>query len=226
MHASRSHLATSLRLCTVASLSTGLVAAAFYAPVDPLMGPIQKLIYIHLPAAVASLVAAFAVFAASLAFLWTRRRTWSRLACAAARATVACCLMVLGTGMLWAKGFWGSWWTWSPRLTFTLGMCILYVGYLLLDRWVTPVMRRWAVCAIYGSVAFLEVPLVYLSMRLISDVHPDAIPLTAEMKVTLVPWFIFFLSACAELIAAPFLRSTRPAARRHGAMDLPISGVH
>jgi heme exporter protein C len=223
---SRSHLSVRLRLCTLASLGAAMLMALFHAPVDPLMGPIQKLIYIHLPAAVASLVAAFVVFVASLAFLWTRRRLWSRLANAAAGATVACSLMVLGTGMLWAKVYWGSWWTWSPRLTFTLGMSVLYIGYLLIDRLIVPATRRWTACAVYGSIAYLEVPLVYLSMRLLADVHPDSIPLSSEMKVTLVPWFLFFLCACAELIASPFLRTGRPASRRPASLDLPVSGVH
>lgn len=204
---------------TLAVLAVALAMAVFYAPVDESMGLVQKLIYLHLPAAISALFSALAVFVANLAFLWTRGRVWDEVALAGARVTVFCSLLVLVTGMVWGQSYWGFWWTWSPKLTFTLILCVLYAAYLGLRPMVRPWHRRAVVCAVYGAVAFLDVPLVYLSVRLLPDVHPTSLPLTTEMRQTLIPWFVFVALTGAGLVGAPVLRRTR----RHG--EHVVAGV-
>lgn len=187
-----------LQVVIVATCAVAIAMVAFYAPIDSAMGVVQKLIYLHLPAAIASFVTAMGVFIGGLGYLWTRKDVWNRLAHASGRATVACSLVVLITGIVWARVMWGVWWTWSPRLSFTLVMCLLYLAYLLLKRkagsastWETP-------SAIYGCIAFLEVPLLYLAIRLLPDVHPTSLPLTGEMRQTLVPCFLLVGLVCVR----------------------------
>ncbi|CAG0961279.1 Heme exporter protein C [Phycisphaerales bacterium] len=206
---------------TLAVLSVAVGMALFYAPVDESMGLVQKLIYLHLPAAIAALFAAMSVFVGNLAFLWTRSRVWDEMASAGARVTVFCSLIVLLTGMVWGQSYWGFWWTWSPKLTFTLILCVLYAVYLGLRLVVRPWHRRAVVCAVYGAVAFLDVPLVYLSVRLLPDVHPTSLPLTPEMRQTLIPWFVFVALAGTGLIATPVARR----ARRHAEHALGAAHV-
>lgn len=178
----------------------------FYAPVDASMGLVQKLVYLHIPAAVGALCAAAAAFSASLAYIWTRSRVWDAVAADGARMTVLCGLIVLATGMVWGKSYWGVWWTWSPKLTFTLVLCVLYGVWLLLHGVISPFPRRAMVCAVYGAVAFLDVPLVYLSVRLLPDVHPTSLPLTAEMRVTLWLFFAMVALVCGGVVSSPLLR--------------------
>jgi heme exporter protein C len=213
-----SHLSGILRVAGLCALLVAGAMAIFHAPIDEQMGPVQKLIYLHLPAAILSFVSAMVVFVASLGFLWTRQDVWNRVARAAGIATVLCSATVLATGMIWAHFMWGLWWTWSPRLTFTLVMCVLYAGYLLLRR-LPGGSEKWDTrCAVFGCVMFLDVPLVYLSIRLLPDVHPTSIPLTAAMRETLIPCYLAVGLGCAQLILSPVLNAVRkqpPAAIDH-----------
>lgn len=163
---------------------------AFYVPAEETMGTIQKIFYIHLPAAINTFLACMTVFIASVGFLTTRRAWWDDLAASAAKAAVLLCSVVLITGMIWGKSAWNTWWTWSPRLTFSLLLWLLYVVYLIIRASIDSEQRRAVVGAVYGVVAFLDVPLVYLSARLLPDIHPSSITLAGPMKLTLALWFI------------------------------------
>lgn len=199
---------------TLAMLAGSAALAAWYAPVDAQMGAVQKLIYLHLPAAFGAVVGAVGVFAGSLASIWTREPKWDRVARAGAIVAVFSSGAVLATGMVWGKSFWGFWWTWSPRLTFTLVLFVLYLAYLVMRGVIAAGTRRAMVCAVYGALAFLDVPLLYLSARLLPDVHPTSVPLTGEMRVALAACSVSFLLLCVGLIAAPMGQRVRATSER------------
>jgi heme exporter protein C len=168
------------------------------------MGPVQKIFYVHLPVATITFAACFAVFAASAAYLWQRSSVWDDLAHAGAEVSVLFSSMVLVTGMVWAREAWGHWWTWSPRLTFSLVLWLLYLVYLVMRPSIESAQRRAVVCAVYGVVAFLDVPLVYFSTRMMEDIHPASIELTPEMRHTALFWFLPVAMLCVGLIWARF----------------------
>jgi len=197
MHMGWSVVAMALAVC--------LALAAWYAPVDPKLGLPQKLVYLHVPAAGLSVFTALAACVTGVAFLWTRSRWLDRFSAAAARLTVLCSVIVLLTGMVLGKYFWGYWWTWSPRLTFTLILCVLYSALVLMRPFLRPWSRRATVCAVFAAIAFLDVPLIYLSVRLLPDVHPTSIPLTREMRITLGAWFVLFSMVSVMLTLVPTL---------------------
>lgn len=143
-----------------------------YAPLEAHMGIVQKIFYIHLPLAWWALVSFFMVFVASVVFLCRRNAAWDRLAAAAAEVGVVCSGLALLTGSVWARHSWGVWWTWDPRLTTTLVMWFVYAGYLVLRSLDMPLERRALVCAVVGIVAFIDVPLVFVSARLWRSIHP------------------------------------------------------
>ncbi len=196
-------------LTAAITLAAALILALAYAPVDQTMGLVQKLIYVHLPAAFATFLSAFTAFFGGLAYFWTRREVWDRFGVLSARVTVASSAVVLLTGMFWAKFFWGFWWTWSPKLTFTLVMILLYAGHVLAASYLHPLSRRAVFCAVYGMIAFVQVPLVYLSVRLLPDVHPTSIPMGPEMRETLVLWFLAIFMIAGGVIFLPLARSLR-----------------
>lgn len=189
---------------TVAGLSIAAALAIGYAPVDAAMGPVQKLIYLHLPAALAAFFCAFVVFVDSIAYLWSRDDRWDESARITAFCAVFASAVVLVTGMVWGHFFWGYWWTWSPRLTFTLVLFALYLGYLVMRALIADRNRRRLACAVYGLVAFLDVPLLYLSTRLLPDVHPTSIPLTGAMRLTLLACLVPLAMALIGLAAGPW----------------------
>jgi heme exporter protein C len=192
-------------LVTLASLAGAVLMLVFYTPVEATMGPIQKIFYLHLPAAIHTLLACTVVFVGSVGFLWQRRRGWDDLASAAATVSVGLGAVVLVTGMVWAHSAWGVWWTWSPRLTFTLMLWLLYLVYVLIRPSIESADRRALVSAVYGVVAFLDVPLVYLTAWLMpQDIHPTSIQMTGPMQLTLAVWFIPVSLISWGLIAARY----------------------
>lgn len=162
-----------------------------YAPVEAVMGIVQKIFYIHLPLAWWSFASFFVVFVASIAYLRTRAAHWDRLAAAAAEVGVLCSTLALLTGSLWARHSWGVWWTWDPRLTTTLILWFVYTAYLVLRTLDISEARRGKICAVVGIVAFIDVPLVFISARLWRSIHPAVFAsrgggLDEAMKITVI----------------------------------------
>jgi heme exporter protein C len=189
---------------TIALLTVALLMAAFYAPIEQTMGPVQKIFYLHMPVALTTFAACFVVFIAGIGYLWQRRPVWDDLAHAGAQVAVLYASIVLITGMIWAKQAWGHWWTWSPRLTFSLILWLLYVVYLMVRHSIESPDRRALVCAVYGVIAFLDVPLVYFSTKLLPDVHPASIELAPEMRQTLLVWLLVTPIVCGGFIVARY----------------------
>jgi heme exporter protein C len=189
-----------------AALTLGVAAGLtiFYTPTEATMGAMQKVFYIHLPSAINTFLACAVVFVGSIGYLSTRKDWWDDLAAAAAKAAVVFCSVVLITGMFWAKYAWGTWWTWSPRLTFSLMLWLLYVVYLINRSSIDSGRRRAVVSAVYGVVAFLDVPLVYLSARLLPDIHPTSMSMDVRMKLTLAFWFVPVTLVNAGFVAAGY----------------------
>jgi heme exporter protein C len=162
-----------------------------YAPVERSMGLVQKIFYLHLPLAWWGLMSFFVVFAASIAYLRSRRPLWDHLARAGVEVGLMLAVLALVSGSVWARHSWGVWWTWDPRLTTTLVMCFVYAGYLALRGLELPQQRKSTICAVVGIVAFLDVPLVFVSARLWRSIHPAVFAaeggaLESEMRLTVL----------------------------------------
>lgn len=166
------------------------------------VGSASFILYVHFPAAVCMFVSALCLFASSVGYLWSRSMRCDDLSSAAGKATVLLSTVVLITGMFWGKSVWGHWWIWSPRLTFSLVMWALYVGYLIIRRTIHSDVRRASVCSVYGLIAFIDVPLVYVSVKLIPDIHPSSVVLGGSWQLTLFVLFVAWLMLTGGLIAA------------------------
>ncbi len=149
--------------------------AFHYAPVEKSMGIIQKIFYLHLPSALSSFVAFGVCFYANLMYVFKRQPKWDWLGVSAAEVGLAFISVVLVTGPIWAHPVWGIWWTWSPRLTLTFVLGLLYVSYLLLRSMLEEPDKRALFSALFGVFAFLDVPLVYFSIRWWRDQHPTPV---------------------------------------------------
>ncbi len=143
-----------------------------YAPVEETMGIVQKIFYIHMPMAAWAMVSFVVVFAASVMVLVKKDDKWDRVAGAACELGVLFSGLALITGSLWGKPIWNVWWTWDPRLTTTLIMWFVYAAYLILRQSGVGGERAPVVRAALGVVAFLDVPLVFISARKWRSIHP------------------------------------------------------
>ena len=167
-----------IRLCALAFAAASIIAQYliwFHAPVEQSMGVVQKIFYTHMPLAWWSTVSFFVNFVASILYLAKRRDAYSRLAGASAELCVLFSGLALITGMCWARPIWNVWWTWDPRLTTTLVMWFVYAAYLLLRASDVGGQRQDTVLAVLGVVAFLDVPLVFISARYWRSIHPSVL---------------------------------------------------
>jgi len=162
---------------TLAVLVVGFRQAIFIAPPEETMGNLQRIFYYHLPHAILGLVFPYVNFAASLAFLYWRRRdplkalTADALAVAAAEITILYVGITLGSGMLWGKPAWGIWWTWDARLTSELILWLLYISYILLRR-LSPSGQTPTLAAILSIFAAIDVPIDFMSIEWWRTQHP------------------------------------------------------
>src|SRR6202158_4706884 len=82
-------------------------AAIFlYAPTDALQGPVQRIFYLHVSAAVAAFASFAVVFGAGFVYLWRESQVADRLARAGALVGLLFTTVTLVMGMLWAKATW------------------------------------------------------------------------------------------------------------------------
>ena len=156
-------------------LGAAAYGALYVAPTERTMGTIQRIFYLHVSSAWTGLTAFFICFVANFLYVWRRQPQWDWLGVSAAEAGLAFTTVVLVTGPIWAHPVWGMWWTWDARLTSTFVLWLLYVAYLLLRTLVEEPDRRALVSALFGIFAFIDVPLVFGSIRWWRTQHPQPV---------------------------------------------------
>lgn len=163
-----------LALAALAALAASAVMSLLVAPPDAVQGNVQRLMYVHVPAAWLAYLSFTVVFGASVAYLRTRRVRWDRLAAASAEIGVLFTALTIVLGSLWGKPVWGTWWTWDPRLTTTAILLLIYIGYLAVRRLPDNAVRRARWAAVVGIVGFVDVPIVHLSVVWWRSLHQQA----------------------------------------------------
>ena len=204
-------------------LASGFVAVAAvyvraigFTPVEALQGPAQKILYVHATSAFVALYLAFALMAVcSVLYLVLKDEKLDRLAESLAEVGLAFTTVVLITGPLWGKPIWGAWWTWDARLTATLFLWFIILGYLLLRGAVEERGMRARYSAVLGILAALLVPFIHLSVYLFRTMHPMPIVLkpsapsmSPEMLTTFVASFLAFTLLFLGLLRARYRYAT------------------
>jgi heme exporter protein C len=153
-------------------LAYGTYQGLVVAPTEETMGDVQRIFYVHVPAATVGFTLFFVNFLASIVYLRKRSQIADALAATTAEVGIVFCTVVLITGPIWARYAWGVWW--SPRdmrLNTTLMLWLLYVSYLILRRSSTGGSTS-VLAAALAVFAFLDVPIVYMSNRWFRMSHP------------------------------------------------------
>lgn len=183
-----------------AIMPAALYMALIGAPRERTMGDLQRIFYFHVPVAIAGMTAFAVNFAASFMYVLRKERRWDNLGVASAEVGVLFFSMVLITGSIWAKPVWLVWWTWSPRLTASLILCMLYLAYLLIRKYIEDPERRGLVSAVFGIIAFADAPLVWLSIRWWRDIHPEPMLESGGLAPAMRPAFLTCLAAFLLLL--------------------------
>ena len=159
----------------LALLVAAWAALVLGAPLDSMQGAIQKILYVHVPCAFSAYLGFAVTAAAGALYLWRGDERYDRVAASAAEVGVVFCTLNILSGPIWARGTWGHWWAWDPRLTVTLLLWFVYLAYLLLRSFTEGSARTARFAAVYGVVGFLAVPLNYFAIELLGEaaMHPD-----------------------------------------------------
>ena len=151
--------------------------------------------YLHIPVAWIALFAFLLVFIASIAYLRTGRAFWDIVGSTAAELGLVFTTLFLLTGSIWGKSEWGVWWTWEARLTSSLVLWAIYIGYFLLRAYVSSEEQRARYAAVFGIVGFVDVPIVILTLFVARKVHPGDVAFHLdhpEMIIALVTGVVAF----------------------------------
>ncbi|MBI4454486.1 MAG: cytochrome c biogenesis protein CcsA [Acidobacteria bacterium] len=179
-----------------------LYCAFILAPPEREMGEVQRIFYFHISAAWLCMLAFFILFLFSVVYLLTGNRTYDVWASSSAEIGVIFASLVLITGPLWAKPVWNTWWTWDPRLTTFLILWLIYVAYLLLRANMPESDKKYKLSAVFGILGFIDVPIVFMSIRWWRTIHPVVITSTgmnldpdmkAAMFVALAAFTLFYV---------------------------------
>ncbi|HBZ72650.1 MAG TPA: cytochrome C assembly protein [Deltaproteobacteria bacterium] len=162
-------------LLALVALSAVYAIAVLTAPEDSVQGVIQKILYVHPACAFAAYLGFGLTALAGALYLWRDEEQYDRLALASAEVGVVFCTLVLLTGPIWARGTWGRWWSWDPRLTVTLLLWFIYLAYLLLRSFTEGSSRAARFAAVYGIAGVFAIPLNYFAIDLFGGraIHPE-----------------------------------------------------
>ncbi len=194
MKSNKDGITTVLGLVTMLLMFIALLLVFGYAPIEKAMGMAQKIFYFHVPSAFMAFGSFAIVFVASILYLKSKNDKYDRVASSAAEVGVIFSILILLTGPIWARSAWGVWWTWEPRLTTTLILFLIFVGYLMLRNYGSSGEQMKRYSAVLGIIGFLDVPLVYTSIKWWAPEvtsHPQGLELEPQMKFVLT--FSFFV---------------------------------
>jgi heme exporter protein C len=155
----------------VVLLAAGLYLGLVVAPPDFQMGEVQRIFYVHLPSWFAVALSYLTSFVMSILYLVRRQPRFDHWAVAGAEVGAVFNVTGLITGSLWGRPTWGVYWTWDPRLTTTAIMLVTFAGYLVLRGFLEEHETRARVSALVAIVGFLNVPIVYFSVKWWRTLH-------------------------------------------------------
>ncbi len=155
----------------LALLLLGSYRGLLVAPPDRFMQDTQRIMYVHVPTAWATLLCFTAVLVFAIGYLIRGTWRWDALVEAGTEVGVVLGCLLIGQGSIWARPTWGVWWDWDPRLTTMAVLVLAFGGILALREFVDDPKRRATVSAVAAIIAYADVPVVYFSVLWWRSLH-------------------------------------------------------
>ena len=162
-----------LLVAGAALMAVTLYLVYFWVPTELNLGVSQRIFYFHVPLGWIGMVSIVIVAIASVMYLITKREKWDSLAYASAELGLIFATLIIVTGSVWAKPVWGVWWTWDAKLTTTLILWFIFLGYLMIRAYApkgSQGARYGAVVALFGAI---DAPIIYMATVWWRTAHPD-----------------------------------------------------
>lgn len=205
------------RLATpLAALGTVLLAIGSYlglavAPPDRFMGDVARILYVHVPTAWNALLCFTYAFVFAVGALWTRHPRWDARMEAALEVGLLLGLLLTMQGSIWARPTWGVWWDWDPRLTSVAVMNVTFLGIVALRSFVDDPDTRLRWSAVATVLAFVNIPIVYMSVRWWRSLHqtqssPETVDAAMVLPLRINAFGMLFVSIAFILWRAEVAR--------------------
>lgn len=191
-----------LEIVSFLLFSAAVWMAFVYAPLEAVMGAVQKVFYFHVANAWVGMLGFIAAGVAGIAYLRTKNLKWDIVEVAAVEISLVFFFIAIVTGSIWAYPVWNTWWTWDPRLTTAAVTELIYAAYFMLRQGIDDPERRARFGAVYALIGGLSAPITFFAIRFFRTIHPVVIggsnadaeggfSMTADMRVA----FFFALFA-------------------------------
>ena len=144
-------------------------------PDEVAQGAIYRIIFFHVPAAIAFAIGAFVALVASILFLVRKNFRMDDLAASAVEVGLVFGAVNLITGMIWGRIIWGIWWAWDARLTSMLVSWLMYAGYLMLRQAIDEPTQRARSSAVLAILTFPGVIITYKAIDWWRTQHPGPV---------------------------------------------------
>ncbi len=199
-------------LVGLALIIVGSIYGLTASPPERHMGDVSRILYVHVPTAWNCLLIYLFAFGFAIASLWTGKQRWDIATTAAIETGVVLNILLLGTGMIFAKPTWGIWWDWDVRLTTSLIALIFYAAILALRTFIDDPNRRATLTAVTCIISFVDVPLIYFGVRWWRSLHqiqssPETMAETMVFPMRVNAFAVLFISIWFMLLRARIERS-------------------
>lgn len=152
-------------------LAYGSFRGLVQSPPDRFMGEVVRILYIHVPTAWAALLVFTLVFFVAVVYLFRPRWGLDAAMESGTEVGVLLGLLLIFQGSAWARPTWGVWWDWDPRLTTSAVLVLGFGAILALRSFVDDPKKRATWTAVAAIVAYVDVPIVYYSVRWWRSLH-------------------------------------------------------
>jgi heme exporter protein C len=207
----RPRILTILDILTILLFISAVCLVFFYAPMEAVMGQVQRIFYFHVANAWVGMLGFLVAAGAGVAFLRTGARHWDIVGLAAIEISFVFFFIAIASGSIWARGSWGTWWTWDPRLTTAAIVELVYAAYFMLRQGIEDPDRRGRFSAVYAVLSFISVPITFISIRIFRTIHPVIIgigaagaegsfDMTPKMELTFMFSLLTFSFIFADLL--------------------------
>lgn len=167
--------------------AVGLYMGLVAAPADFQQGEVYRIIFIHVPTAWMAMFIYLVMAMYGVMALTFNTRLSAMMMEALAPTGAMFTALALWTGALWGRPTWGTYWAWDARMTSTLILLFLYVGYLALISAIEDKKRADKAGALLVIVGSVNVPIIYFSVKWWNTLHQgSSVSVTASPTMAAV----------------------------------------
>jgi heme exporter protein C len=193
------------------------------APPERFMGEVQRIMYVHVPTAWSAMLVLIWAFICAIAWLLSANWRWDHRLEAAIEMSVVLCLLLSVQGAIWAKPTWGVWWDWDPRLTTVAILLMAFLGIAALRRFVDQPERRATWSAVATIIAFIDVPIVYFSVKWWNSLHQQQSTIAGVSRAFRIPLLLNFAALLLFIVGVLIVRARGAALRAEEELALEVT---